>query len=69
MEGKHVLVIGGGVAGLTTAHALARDGVKTTLIEKESFLGGHAIQYACKATDQCVKCGACLAETKLNVRC
>lgn len=66
MEGKHVLVIGGGVAGLTTAHALARDGVKTTLIEKESFLGGHAIQYACKATDQCVKCGACLAETKLN---
>lgn len=65
MEGKQVLVIGGGVAGLTAAHALARHGVKTTLVEKEPFLGGHAIQYACKATNQCVKCGACLAEEKL----
>ncbi|MFC1505023.1 FAD-dependent oxidoreductase [Thermodesulfobacteriota bacterium] len=66
MEGKHVLVIGGGVAGLTTANALYRDGIKITLVEKEPFLGGHAIQYACKATDQCVKCGACLAEEKLK---
>ncbi len=62
-EEKQVLVIGGGVAGLTAAHALARDAISVHLVEKAGVLGGHAIQYACKATDACVKCGACLAGT------
>ena len=66
MSAKQVLIIGGGVAGLTAANALAIDGLKVALVEKEPFLGGHAVQYACKATDRCVKCGACLAEEKLK---
>ncbi len=61
---KHVAVVGAGVAGLTAADLLARWGVQVTLFEKTPFLGGHAIQLSCKATDACVKCGACVAEDK-----
>jgi len=35
-----VLVIGGGVAGVAAAVAAAREGAKTVLIEKETYLGG-----------------------------
>ena len=63
---KQVLVIGGGVAGLAAAHALARGPVAVDLVEQAAVLGGHAVQYACKATDTCVKCGACLAESTLT---
>jgi heterodisulfide reductase subunit A len=66
---KHVAIIGGGVAGLTAADELARRGVRVSLIEKTPFLGGQAIQLACKATDTCVKCGACVVEDKLLRAC
>ena len=54
------------MAGLTAAEALAGFGVKVSLFEKTPFFGGHAIRLSCKATDACVKCGACLAEEKLR---
>lgn len=66
MKSSKVLVIGGGIAGLTAAHELAKLGVKVELVEKEPFLGGHAIQFTCKAVESCAKCGACMAEEKLN---
>ncbi|WP_319407363.1 4Fe-4S binding protein [uncultured Desulfosarcina sp.] len=65
LENKHVVVIGSGVAGLTAVDALATWGAQVSLIEKTPFLGGHAIQLNCKATDACVKCGACVAEDRL----
>ena len=34
-------------------------------MDKAAFLGGHAIQYACKATDECQQCGACGVEKML----
>ena len=37
---KHVIVIGGGVAGLQCATDLAHAGVRVTLLEKESAAGG-----------------------------
>jgi heterodisulfide reductase subunit A len=40
--GKPVMVIGGGVAGLTAAHSLAEQGFKTTIVEKSDSLGGTA---------------------------
>ena len=66
MAHKKVLIIGGGVAGLSAALALEQLGIKVSIVEKTGFLGGHAIQYACKATDRCVKCGACVVEDKLK---
>lgn len=66
LNDKHVAVIGGGVAGLTAADELARRGLHVSLIERQPFVGGHAIQLACKATDACVKCGACVVEDKLQ---
>lgn len=50
---------------MTAADELIRLGFAVTLFEKTPFLGGHAIQLNCKATDACVKCGACMAEEKL----
>jgi len=39
--GKHVLVIGGGAAGLETASQLSKSGIEVTVIEKEERTGGH----------------------------
>ncbi|MFD3722551.1 protoporphyrinogen oxidase [Streptomyces sp. NPDC058674] len=38
--GGHVVVIGGGIAGLAAAHRLLTDGVRVTLLEAGSRLGG-----------------------------
>ncbi len=40
---KPVLIIGGGPAGLSAAHALAASGRKVVLVEKEDRLGGAPI--------------------------
>lgn len=66
MTDKTVLVIGGGVAGLSAALGLARFGISVDIVERTDFAGGHAIRFACKATDECVKCGACSVEDKLD---
>ena len=59
-----VLVIGGGIAGLSAAVKLAAMGLGCIVVEKAPFLGGHAARFACKATDACVSCGACMLEEK-----
>lgn len=63
---KQVAVIGSGIAGLTVADELARRDVGVTVIEKGDRPGGHAARLACKATDQCVHCGACLVNDRLR---
>jgi len=65
-QSKKVMVIGGGIAGLTAAWELAGLGAQVALVEKGDFLGGNAIQYACKATDECRQCGACAVESMLK---
>ena len=42
---KTVIVIGGGIAGMTTASALSELDVQVILIEKENHLGGHVGQW------------------------
>ena len=65
-DAKKVMIIGGGIAGLTAARELSRHNIQVELVEKADFLGGHAIQYACKATDECQQCGACKVEATLK---
>lgn len=65
-EDKKIMVVGGGIAGMTAAWELSRFGVQVELVEKTPFLGGHAIQYCCKATDECQQCGACSVEDMLK---
>ena len=40
MNNKRVLVVGGGLAGLTAAAFLIKEGISVQLIEKEDRLGG-----------------------------
>ncbi|MBW1988250.1 MAG: CoB--CoM heterodisulfide reductase iron-sulfur subunit A family protein [Deltaproteobacteria bacterium] len=61
-HGKRVLVLGGGIAGLYAAKVLAGHGTAVDLVEKSGFLGGHGLQYGCKAGAACEKCGACTVE-------
>lgn len=37
---QRALVVGGGIAGMTAAAALARQGIKTHLVEQRNYLGG-----------------------------
>ena len=57
---KSVLVLGGGIAGLSAARALNDRGIAVQLVEKSDHLGGKALDWACMATDTCENCGACL---------
>ncbi len=56
---RQVLVLGGGVAGLSAALALARRRVAATLAEASPRLGGQAAGLCCKAVEACARCGAC----------
>ncbi len=66
MNGQdQAIVIGGGIAGVTSALSLADNGYQVYIIEKEASIGGHALQFCCKATEQCNSCGVCLAKDKI----
>jgi heterodisulfide reductase subunit A len=60
-----VLVVGAGIGGLTAATLLADRGVGVDLVEREPAAGGRTARLACKATDRCVRCGACLVSAAL----
>lgn len=62
---KTILVLGGGIAGVTAALDLADYGCKVVLVEKEDKIGGNAGHLACMALDKCQKCNGCLAEPRL----
>ena len=66
MSNHTVMVVGGGIAGLTAARELAMRNVTVELVEKSCFLGGHSIGFTCKATDRCRQCGACSVEKMLG---
>ena len=42
---KHVIVIGGGIAGMQCARELLRQGVAVTILEKEADTGGKLRQW------------------------
>ncbi len=61
-----VLVIGGGISGITEALELAQMGLSVTVIEKEGQIGGLAACFCCKATDACRKCFACVVDKRIR---
>lgn len=64
---QRVLIVGGGIAGLTAALRLAEHGHGVTLVEREHVLGGNANTVCCKAIDgRCQLCGACLLADALE---
>jgi heterodisulfide reductase subunit A len=63
---KRVLVIGGGIAGITAALELAKNGQEVFLVEREPCIGGHAASFCCKATDICNKCSVCLVPERMR---
>ncbi len=68
LQKQKVLVIGGGVAGMTSALEAAAKGIEVYLVEKAADIGGWAYTYCCKATDNCAKCSACLVpQAKMHV--
>lgn len=46
MSCESAIVIGGGLAGLSAATALAESGIRVQLLEKRPYLGGRATSYA-----------------------
>lgn len=61
-----VLILGGGVAGMSAARTLGDRHIQVHLVEAADRLGGHAASWACMATDECRQCGACLADDMIN---
>lgn len=59
---KEVAIIGSGIAGLSLAHELSCLGIESVLIDRLPLPGGHAASFACKATDSCQRCGACIVQ-------
>jgi succinate dehydrogenase/fumarate reductase flavoprotein subunit len=42
MAGTQVIVVGGGLSGLSAAHSVLEEGGRVLLLEKNSFLGGNS---------------------------
>ncbi|HDG97752.1 MAG: hypothetical protein DRG71_00970 [Deltaproteobacteria bacterium] len=66
MQKEVIIVIGGGITGLTVALELARLGKHPLVVERGPLLGGRSASLPCKATDRCLKCNNCLVEDTLR---
>src|SRR5579872_907308 len=56
MSAAHVVVIGGGLAGLAASIALADEGLRVTLLERHPRLGGRATSYQLPSGDHIDNC-------------
>jgi heterodisulfide reductase subunit A2 len=65
-EKKEVLIIGGGISGVTVALELAQMGIPATLVEREPILGGLSASFCCKASESCNKCFACVVDKRIS---
>ena len=66
-ERAEVVVVGGGIAGLTAALNLAQRRAHVVLVEREPVLGGNALTVCCKAiAGDCQSCGGCLLPDQIT---
>jgi len=54
IPGKTAIVVGGGVAGLSAACALAEAGLRVKLVERRGYLGGRASSYRHPGVDRVI---------------
>jgi heterodisulfide reductase subunit A len=66
VEKTDVLIIGGGISGITVALELAQVGIPTTLVEREPVIGGLSSSFCCKASESCNKCFACVVDKRIS---
>ncbi len=60
----HVLVVGGGIAGIHAALTMANAGKKVYLVEREPSIGGHMAQF--DKTFPTLDCAACILTPKMT---
>ena len=60
------LIIGAGISGCSAGFELAEMGHDVEIVDSSGEVGGKVLSYCCKATDECSKCGVCVAHTKLH---
>ena len=65
MEPRSALIIGAGIAGITSAVELARNGISVHLVDRQATMGGQVARFGCKATESCSKCSACVLTEKI----
>ena len=66
LANRDVLIVGGGISGVTAALELAGPGISVTLVEKGETLGGLAASFCCKASEVCNKCFACVVDKRIR---
>jgi heterodisulfide reductase subunit A len=66
IQEKDVLIIGGGISGITVALELAQVGISATLVEREPSIGGLSASFCCKASESCNKCFACVVDKRMT---
>jgi heterodisulfide reductase subunit A len=59
------LILGGGISGCTAGTELAGLGHQVTILEQSARFGGKLLDYCCKATDSCSRCGVCVAASQV----
>jgi len=63
MVNPDILVVGGGIAGMQAALDIAKSGHKAYLVEKQSTIGGHMLQF--DKTFPTLDCSACIGTPKM----
>ena len=60
------LILGSGISGCTAAFQLAELGNTVEIVEQQPRIGGKVLEYCCKATEECSRCGVCVAVSQLH---